>query len=254
MKTKIVILMLITLAFVMLLPVPSFAYSVNTIPEGEHVTDRLNIPSDSDFSEAEAALVAAENSCGAKIRAVVYSGGYYDYSDYIYESEESFDSLILLVIKWDKGENTFYYYLDTYGDAEYSITDTEVDRILDNPEVYDNIKSGNLNDGIVAYAALAAKAYSGRLRPSFVKVLAISLVIAAITAVAVSLSVFLSYRKKLHSESYPLERYAALNLRVERDSFITKFVTRVRIKTSSGSGGRSGGGRSGGGGSRRGGR
>ena len=254
MKTKVVILILTALILSMLLCIPSFAYSVNTIPKGEHITDRTDTLSDAERVELEAALAEAENSCGAKVRAVVYSGGYYDYSDYIDESEESFDSLILLVREWDEGEDTFYYYLDTYGEAEYSITDTEVDRILDNPEVYDNIKSGNLKDGILAYASLAAKAYSGRLRPSFVKVLAISLVIAAITAVAVSLSVFLSYRKKLHSESYPLERYATLNLRVERDSFITKFVTRVRIKTSSGSGGRSGGGRSGGGGSRRGGR
>lgn len=254
MKTKVIILVLTVLILSMSLCVPSLAYSVNTIPDGEHVTDRLHKLSSTELSEIEAALSAAENSCSAKVRAVLYSGGYYDYSDYIDESAESFDSLVLLVIEWDKFEGTYYYYLDTYGDAQYSITDTEVDRILDDPDVYGNIKSGNLKDGIVAYASLAAKAVSGHLRPSLVKVLVISLILAAITAVAVSVSVLLSYRKKLHSESYPLERYASLDLRVERDSFITKFITRVRIRTSTGSGGRSGGGRSGGGGGRRGGR
>lgn len=254
MKTKVIIFVVLTLSLLLSLCVSSFAYSSDTIPAGELVTDKDNIIDDADEAEISEALRAASESCGADIRVYAYSGmdDYY-WSDYINDSSETFDSLVLLVINYDTWDSAYYYYLDTYGDAEYDIGQNEADRILDNPDVYDNIKNGNFKEGIKAYASLAEKAVSGHLRPSFLKVLIISLVIAAIVAAAVSLSLYFSYKKKLHSESYPLGKYASLDLRIERDSFITKLVTRVRIATSSGSGGRSrGGGRSGG--SRRGGR
>lgn len=254
MKTKIVIFTVLTLVFVLSFCTVGFAYSSNVIPSDEFVTDRGDLIPDSDEAEISEALREASAECGADVRVYAYRGAsYYDWSYYIDETEDSFDSLVLLVIQYDTWDSTYYYYIDTYGDAQYDISDTEIDRILDNSAVYDNVKSGNLKDGIIAFAALSATAVSGHLRQSFVKVLIISLIIAAIIATAVSLSIYFSYKKKLHSESYPLERYASLNLQIERDSFITKFVTRVRISSSSG-GGRSGGGRSSGGGSRRGGR
>ena len=74
-----------------------------------------------------------------------------------------------------------------------------------------------------------------------------SLVISLLVAIGASVGVILKYRKKLHSESYPLDRYAKLDLNVANDNFITKTVSRVRVKDSSSS---SGGGRSSGGGSR----
>ena len=256
MKTKLVIFALVTLFLMVSFWISSFAYSNEAIPAGELVTDRDDLIPDADEAEISEALRSAKDKCGTDIRVYVYRGmEYYDWSYYLDDSDENFDSLVLLVIQYDTWDSTYYYYLDTYGEAQYDISDTEVDRILDNPEVYNNIKSGNLKSGIIACADLAATAVSVHLRPNFVKVLIISLIIAAVVAVAVALSIYFSYKKKLHSESYPLERYASLDLRIERDSFITKFITRVRIRSSNGGGGgRSGGGRSGGGGSRRGGR
>ncbi len=254
MKTKVVIFMILCAALAAMFAMPSYAYTFAYIPEGQYLTDRDNIISASDASEINSALSDAETSSGAKIRAFVYEGSYdYYYTDYIAESEEYIDSLVLLIVQYDSFFDEYHYFLDTYGTAHSQIQDNEVDRILDNPDVYDNIKSGNLKEGITAYARLADKAVSGNLRPNFMKVLIISLVSALLVAVIASLSVYFAYKKKLHSESYPLSRYASLDLKIERDSFVTKFVTRVRIKSSSGSGGHSGGGRSGGGG-RRGGR
>ena len=255
MKTKVVIFIALMLAMLLSYCIAGAAYSKSNIPVGELVTDRGDFLSDAAEAEISDALREASAACGADIRVYAYRGWeYYDWENYVEEAEDSFDSLVLLVIQYDVDYN-FYYYMDTYGDAQYAITDKEVDRILDNSVVYNNIKSGNLKDGIIAFADLSATAVSGHLRPNFAKVLTISLIIAAIVAVAVSAWIYFAYKKKLHSESYPLEKYAALDLKLERDSFITKFVTRVRIRTSDGArsaGGRSGGGRSGG--SRRGGR
>ena len=254
MKTKIVILTALCMLFAALFSISSLAYGNSSIPKGQYVIDRDDSISAADESDINEALERAEAASGAKIRAYVYEGfEYYDYLDYIRESEESIDSLVLLVVQYDYYYDEYSYYLDTYGDAHSRITSAEVDRILDNSGVYNNIKSGNLKEGIIAYASLAKKAVVGELRPNFYRVLLTSLVIALIVAVGACAIIFFSYKKKLHSESYPLSRYASLNLKIERDSFVTKFVTRVRIRSSSeGGGGRSSGGRSSGG--RRGGR
>ena len=59
---------------------------------------------------------------------------------------------------------------------------------------------------------------------------------------AFSARLFLSYRKKRHGESYPLSRYANLQLTESVDHFVGSFVTRVRIQSNSGSSGGGGGG------------
>ena len=255
MKTKVVIFTIIVALLLTVIGFTVSAYGGFIIPSGELLTDRGDVIPDADEDEIIEAIAEAESGLDTKIRVFAYRGtSYYDYLDYIDESEESFYSLVLLVIQYDDYSDEYYYYLDTYGDAHYSIKDKEVDRILDNNEVYDNIKSGNLREGIIAFATLAKKASAEDLRPDFVKVLIISLVIAVIVAFIVCLSIYLAYKKKLHAESYPLNRFASLDLKIERDSFVTKFITRVRINTSNDGSSRSGGGRSGGGGGRRGGR
>lgn len=152
--------------------------------------------------------------------------------------------------------SVYYYDMYTFGEAEHIFSDADVDRILDDPKVYNNIKEGNLVDGCRAFTDLChdvveehhlAEQEKARLAPlTAVLVGAISgLVVGGITV----LCVFLVYRKKQHGESYPLDRYAKLNLTQSNDIFVGSHVTRVRIQSNS-SGGRSGGG----GGSHRGGR
>ena len=243
---KLVLITVLALAFAYLFALGASAAS------GTRITDNGNFLTEEEEREIELALMEAESATNMSVRAYTYSGSqYYDYADYMYEHSTKQD-LVLLVIQYDEWDDEYYYYIDTVG-APYSlITDDEIDRILDNPKVYDNIKSGNLADGILAYAPLTVTAINSHLRPNIGRVLTVSVIIAVAAAFVSCLCVFLSYRKKQHSPSYPLDRYARLNLMISRDSFLTKTVTRVRINTSSSSGGgsRSGGG----GGGRRGGR
>ena len=53
---------------------------------------------------------------------------------------------------------THFYKMYTYGHPHKKITDEEVNAILDNENVYNNIKSGNYADGIVAFIEETVKA------------------------------------------------------------------------------------------------
>lgn len=228
----------------------SFSYWMGDTDD-KMVYDDDNLIPDSCENEIASALLAAETRTGVSFRVYAYEGyEYYDIHDFLMDGGFSIPNLVLLVIQ--KQGDVYYYFLDTYGSANTLISDKEVDRILDTPEVYDNIKSGSLSEGILAFTDVAETAVSGTLRPPFMSVFLPCLVIALVAAVASVVGVVLFYRRKLHSESYPLERYAKLQLNVSHDTFLTKSITRVRVNSSSSGGGRSGGG--GGGGGRRGGR
>ena len=226
-------------------------YVINTSDTRSQVVDKDNMLSVTEKLNLYNLLASVEQKTGVAVCAYVYKGtGDYNYYDYKREYSPGSD-FVLLIIRYDYRDGEYYYYLDTYGEPETLITDKEVDRLLDDKDVYDNIKSGKLADGIKAYALLADKALTGNLRPPLLKIVLIALGIGVATSAVVCLGVYLFYRRKQHSPSYPLERYANLKLNVSRDTFITKTVTRVKINTSSSSsGGRSGGG----GGGHRGGR
>lgn len=248
MKIKTIALFLITIVCItMAFAITSSAYTVGT---NACITDKDGYVNDADEVSLDRKLREAEERTGVAFRVYVYEyssyTGYVDMYDYEREMGESFDDLILLVISYEYG--TYYYELFTKGAPHTDITDKEANRILDNKGVYDNIKSGKLYEGIDEFITLAEKAASGKLRNSFKKVFVPSLIISLAVSVGASVFVFFKYRKKLHSASYPLEKYASLNLSVSDDKFITKTVTRVRVNSSSSSGGRSSGG--GGGGSR----
>lgn len=243
MKIKTIALFLITIVCItMAFAVTSSAYTVST---NACITDKDGYVNDADEVTLERKLREAEERTGVAFRVYVYEysayTGYVDMYDYEREMGESFDDLVLLVISYEY--DTYYYELFTKGAPQTDITDKEANRILDNKGVYDNIKSGKLYEGIDEFMTLAEKAASGKLRNSFKTVFIPSLIISLAVAVGALVFVFFKYRKKLHSASYPLEKYASLNLNVSDDRFITKTVTRVRVKTpSSSSGGRSSGG------------
>ena len=158
--------------------------------------------------------------------------------------------VIVLII--EKGYSENYYELFIYGEPDSKISTDESDRILDDPEVYDNIKFGNVGEGVLRFISLTETAYLGVLQESLLRTIVISLIIAVIIAAIPTIIVIVRYKRKLKSASYPLERYASLSLNEGEcsDFFIGSFVTKTRINTSSGSHGGGGGGRSGGGGSR----
>ena len=129
--------------------------------------------------------------------------------------------------------------------------------VLDN-YFYQNLKGARFEAGIRSFFSLSAdvlqdhyeKLAAREARAPLVAVI-VGLIAAAVVGSGSVLGVFLYYRKKRHGETYPLDRYARLQLTAREDRFVGSFVTRTRIQRNNGS--RSGGSRSGGGG-RRGGR
>ena len=177
------------------------------------------------------------------------------------EKTYDIEPTVVLVVRQAGAGDTFYYDMYTYGDAYDIFSDYEVDNVLDADAVYDNLKAGNVKEGAAAFFSLCAAeidehyeklAAKERRKPLMVALLALG--VGTLAAGISILAVILSYRKKQHGESYPLDRYARLNLTHREDRFVGSFVTRVRVRTNNSShgGSRSGGG--GGGGGFRGGR
>lgn len=159
---------------------------------------------------------------------------------------------VLLVVTYEEFNRTYYYNMYSYGDANYDINQKEVDYILDSRSVYNNLKSGHVYHGAVAFFEGSAKAYVGRVGVSWGIIIAVSAVIAVLIGLGVCAGVVASYKKKKATVDYPLETYAKLELTHEEDSFVREYTTRTYVPRSSGGG--SGGGRHGGGGGHRGGR
>ena len=169
------------------------------------------------------------------------------------------DAIVLLVREYN---GVYYYDLYTFGRATDMLSDEVVNNILDDPTVYSSLKAGNVYDGYLAinqrwHRAVSDYEQSAKLlaeqkaaRAPFMALL-FALIFGGIAAGCAVLGVFLFYRRRVHGEIYPLDRYARLNLTDRRDIFMGSFVTRTRVQSSSSSGS---GGRSGGGGGHRGGR
>ena len=159
---------------------------------------------------------------------------------------------VLLVVTYEKRNRTYYYNMYTYGEANYAISQKEVNYILDTSDVYNNLKTGYVYEGSVAFFEMSATAFTGRVGAPWAVVIVISAVISLIIALAVRAGIVASYKKKKASVDYPLDRFAKLDLTHESDRFVREYTTRTYSPRSSSSSG--GGGRHGGGGGHRGGR
>lgn len=172
-------------------------------------------------------------------------------------------AVVLAVYRTDSG--VYHYDIYTFGAAQDAFSDSDVDEVLDTPGVYNNIKSGEIAAGVKAFLAAC-----GKVEARFVaeeeadaeraaeweanrvpRGIAVTLVVFVIAGGVAMLAVALVYRKKVHGEIYPLDRYAKLRLTKEVDRFVGSYITRVRVNTNNGSSGSHGGG---GGGGHRGGR
>ncbi|MBQ8341775.1 MAG: TPM domain-containing protein [Clostridia bacterium] len=149
---------------------------------------------------------------------------------------------VVLVIDGTKGD--YYYEMFTFNGADDLFSDGDVDDILDADSVYDNIKYGSLYTGCASFFDLCQQTIADEIASQnafpWYAVIAGAIggvLIGGITA----LCVFLFYRKKRHGVSYPLDRYATLDLTDGDDRFVGSFVTRVRVQSNSSGGGRSGG-------------
>ncbi len=193
----------------------------------ESETDIIFIIAVYDISEGIPSGVSVVNSCGLNtgsddIVLLIIEAG----------SDDSFgDSLF-------PGFSKNYYEMFTWGIADTVVTDNSVDSILDFSEVYDNIKGGDFYDGIIAFTEQTV----GCIK-SYRTGLIFGIIIFSLVAAAAAMGIVLyTYKKKLKSPIYPTSEYAELNLTAHSDLFLGKTVTRTKINTSSGSGGRSGGG------------
>ncbi len=240
----------LSLIFVFVIITSSFFTTTVSASENEsRIYDTAGIIDDEE--RIESALSDFEAECGIPIRLVTTVGSNsYDLSELGFVDGED---LIVLEINYYHYTNTYYYYLDTFGDAYDKISDSEVDRILDARGVYDNIKGGRFADGVEAFAKLTSKAYRGKLQEPWWNTVLVSFIIALVIGAVTVTCVVYRYKRKLKAPVYPLDRYARLNLSVDEcsDIFIGSTVSKVRINTSSGrsgggSRGRSGGGRRGG--------
>ena len=163
-------------------------------------------------------------------------------------------AIVLLIRTY---QSTYYYDMYTFGEAHSIFSDADVDEVLDAPDVYNNLKSGEIYAGMRAFTSHCHRivgeheqALEERQKRAPLTALLVGVILGVLAGGITVLCVFLYYRKKRHGESYPLDRYARLNLTQANDIFIGSHVTRVRVQSSSSGGGRSGGG----GGGHRGGR
>ena len=239
------------LALVLLSVVPA---SAQTYPDYlVSVTDKDDLLSAADEQRVNKAPLEATEAAGIPVCAYVFASeigfdGHVEYfgEDFLAEHGlDEHDELILLVVAVTYFE--VYYDLYLYGDAWNKINQKERDYILDDSRVYNNLKDGDFADGLCAYASVSAQAYAGRLGVSWKVILAGALIVGAIVGFISVKSIAASYKRQNPSQSYPLDRFAKLELTKERDRELGRFVTTTIISTG-GRGGHGGGGRGGGGG------
>ena len=162
-----------------------------------------------------------------------------------YGLDENTD-LVLMVVERAYGEYNYYMY--TYGDAAQRINQKEIGYILDDGDVYDSFKyEYDVASGLCAFAELSVQAYNGRLGVPWQVILIGALIIGGIAAGLSVSGIQASYKRKNPSSSYPLDRFAKLELTHRDDRVIGKMVTHTIISSGGGRGSH-GGGRPGGGG------
>lgn len=147
------------------------------------------------------------------------------------------EAAVVLVI--DGAPGSYYYEMFTFNGADDLFSDGDVDDILDADDVYYNIKRGSLYAGCSAFFDLCRQVIAEEIaaQNAFPWYAVIAGVIGGVLIGGITvLCVFLSYRKKRHGESYPLDRYAGLQLTEQQDRFVGSYVTRVRIQSNSGGG------------------
>lgn len=217
------------------------------------VDDLLSAQEELEVNRAldKARAAAGVPICAYVTRAEIGYDGHVEYTgeDFLAEYGLSDKSpMVLLIVSVTYFE--IFYDIYTYGDAYAKINQKEIDYILDDSRVYDNIKEGEIADGLCAYASLSAEAYAGRLGVSWQLILIFALIIGAVVAWLAVKGIVASYKTKNPTQSYPLDRFAQLELTRNHDRVLGKFVTHTIISTGGGRGGHGGGGVGGGGGHR----
>ena len=248
MKKKLLILLALSLLLASLLAPAVAALSI-AYPEGVYDDGHLLTDQEKENLRRVTGHVSSQTNClffVATHRIASVFGDEKWGEDFLYEKGFSQGQDIVLLIVTMDSRGDYYYDFYTYGDATDAITDREVDYILDHESVYDNIKSGNLEEGIASCMSLALQARIGVIEGTGIPwgtVTVVSLVIACVIAAVSCFGVYKAYTAKKKSVDYPLEHFAKLELVHSNDIFKGSFVTKRVIQSSSsgGGGGRGGG-------------
>ena len=221
----------------MLFCVPSFADDCGG------VIDSAKLFTDAQIAEIEKAMDEYFAGTGNSVYIITDMQDYYNWASLksAYPSLNS-DAVVLLII--DNYSNN--YTIFTNGNCTRKISDGEVNTILDDPNVYNNVKTtGDITAASLRFIELSAEACKAQVALAIIIGVCVGLGAAGITGAVI----IYTYKKKLRSEKYPLGAYTKLDLTGSSDQFAGSFVTRRVINRNNGS--RGGGG---GGGGRRGGR
>lgn len=237
----------LTLALVLIFSLFTVCYA-GSEPNYKAVYDRAGVFTEAEIKEIEAAV--QKYYADSYARAYVVTDGStdprnYTGDDFLREYGISGDVIVLIIT--DNAKKNYNIY--PYGKCYSKISDAEYDGILDDSGVYNNIKSGRYALGAIRCIELCETACRPNIRAY---VIGAAITVTLITGIFVVCVVY-SYKRKLRSEKYPLDRFARLDLNVRRDELVNRFVTVTVIRSES-SGGNRGGNRGGGGGGRRGGR
>lgn len=221
--------------------------------------------------EEEISLYADEvyNSSGL-LAVIVTDYGIYGMTEKLPDYSDGAEDMVLLAVDMSARQYDMYQYNATYGESAFRISYRESQSILDDIFLY--FAEGD-------YAA-ATELFISRCEASFINAelfdpekageqyeyieysdgdaaiffLLVGLLIGAAAGGITVLCVKLNYKRKVHSDIYPLGQFADLRLVENKDTFVNKSVVVTRIpdppSNSGGGGSRGFSGRSGGGGSR----
>lgn len=229
-----------------------FALSIMLFPcraatQEKYVYDLAGILTAEQISEIENAAEKYFGDSYASVYIVTDPTGKVKYygEDFIADYPQASKNSVILIITDNFQHN---YNLYTYGKCNRLISNSEVDLILDDPDVYNNIK---ISQDYVAASLRFLELASEASRPQYLKAVLLGVFSALVVSAVTGLCIVLCYNRKSRSEKYPLSKYAKLEL-VRKDDILTgTFVTkRVIQRPSSGSGRTGGSGRIGGGGGR----
>lgn len=245
MKTKVCILVLFSAILVAIFSFSSFAVSTNVID------DTGVLPFDATI-EARLESISEKHNIHVLIYAYTYKysyGGYEISDDDILEkfNLSTYDDVVLLVYEKDIHSYEWHCFLSTYGRGYDEISDSEFDYLMRDGGIMDDALTEDMRAGTEEYLDFIDRALSGNGIPIH-KRLFVPILLALLGALIAFLCVFIPYKRKVRSDTYPLKEFTNMDLTYSDDQFTGTTVTRRHVPRSSGSS------RSGGGGGSRGGR
>lgn len=257
--------LVITLLFAALLMVNISAFT--------YVYDTADLYDSDEETEISLAAEKVYTESGL-LTVVVTDYGIYDMLGSLPYYSSGAEDMLLLSVDMQAREFEVYQYNATYGESAFRVSYSESESILDS--IFPDMAGGYYADAALLFIGMSEEYFvnTDSFSPdsvgdgyeyidypyeeeerSALEYLVMGLLGGAIAGGISVLCVWLSYKRKVHGDTYPLGQFADLSLTENKDTFITKNVIVTRIPDPPQSSGGGGGGfRSGGGGARMGGR